>query len=164
MKMIFKSFLCFVCILVSCKENKNESFILTNVIHDYVDYMKELNLLNDQILVKVSVDSSSQSYQGYRITTFPYLLEKNELPNKIYIYKGAKIALFTEGLMNQNEITQMTASLKQKGFYQRESAIGLMSNYPEWVVLQKNHQETYSIVKDQWYKPLSEIIESLDSR
>jgi hypothetical protein len=124
--------------------------------------MLELDVVTNECLVRINIDSSSSSHEGWRISMYPYLLDTSELPSEIETYKKIKVAYFTNNSFDKDSLSYIVVLSEKNGFYQKKTITGLLSNYPEWVVLRKKGKKRYSIIKDQWYVPLSDIIETLD--
>lgn len=148
--------------LVSCKSN-HESVDIQRVTHDYVDGFFDLNFKNRDFLLKVEIDSSHSDYFAHRIYMTPELMDRtDDIPSRIDVYRGVKIVYHTEPMSSQKTAEQMLNRLEKGNFFRQDSLITMFSNYPEWIVLQKKDQSDYFIIKDQWYAPLSEVVEKLE--
>lgn len=148
--------------LVSCKPN-HESLNIQRIAHDYIDDFFDRNLKSREFLLTVQIDSSHSDYFAHRIYMNPELMDKtDDIPNQIEVYRGVKIVYYTELMSSEKTSEQMKSRLEKGNFFRKDALLTILSNYPEWIVLQKKDQRDYLIVKDQWYAPLSEVVEKSD--
>ena len=141
----------------SCKQNcKNPN--TDKIVSDYVNYFKTLDTLQNTVVVKIRLDSSISNIIAYRIRASANLLYEDEIPNKIERQYGINVAYFTKNIFDKNEKEKQISYLKKKKLYQTdEEAWG--SNYPEWVLLQKNKDSCFELIKNTHNYDLKEIID-----
>jgi len=77
--------------------------------------------------VKIKKDSI-YNYIVYRINIHPTLLEKDEFPNEVGIYKNIKTAYFIDEIYN-NQTSNIVSELTDKEFYDKKS-LSMLFNYP----------------------------------
>ena len=147
-----------------CFYSCDESFAgdeLDSSVHHYIQYFKEQLVLNKlttrDFIVKIKIDSSNADFKGYRISTYPVLLDSTELPNKIDFYKGFKVAYFTKKLTDNEQIEKMKTTLRAKNYYDNYE-FSINSNYPEWVLMENNKNNCRFLMKNTYYQEIDTLI------
>lgn len=144
-----------IMIFYSCDEIKKEE--IDSIVYSYIDdFKKNKKIKKRDFLLHINKDSTiDDNLEVYRINMWPNLLDSSRVPNKIFIYKGIKVAFFTKSVEDRRLRHKIKTELKEKGFYGEDKA-NILSNYPEWVIIKKGMKQL--IVKDMWYSPLDSII------
>jgi hypothetical protein len=93
-KIILMSFLLS---FIFCAKNENKN--INELCFIYIDKLKStIKFKRADYMLHVKKDSSNHKYEVYRICMWTDLLNKDDLPNKIFSYDSIKIAFFTKKL------------------------------------------------------------------
>ncbi|MEK6153147.1 hypothetical protein WIW50_07805 [Flavobacteriaceae bacterium 3-367] len=150
-----------VIIMIFCACEREECKIeISSTTHQYIDYFKTLKKIKKRdFLVKVTIDSTLSNHIGYRISTYPNLMDDDdEIPSEIDVYKDMKIVYLFNELSRSDEI-KMKKVLLEQGFYST-SHEDIHSNYPEWVLLKNCETKCAKLIKDARYRNLKDLLVS----
>lgn len=148
----FTSVLLIVAIFYSC-ENKDalkkeqEKRSMDHIVNDYIDMFLSEGFLKREYLLRVEKEASFNEYNVYGITMTPYLLELDDLPNKINQYRDVKIAFFTEAITEDSIKDSLRNELIKNDLYRKDSLI-YRFHYPEWLIIENKLDNQFDIFKD----------------
>ena len=143
-------------LFVSCSDKKS----LNHIVHSYIDTVEDRIKGEENVMLKVKIDTSVSGYIAYRIETYLYLLGASEIPNEISEYKSYKISYFTSEVVDSNEVKEIQLELAKRNFYNIDR-VYINSNLPEWVIIDRVSDGHRVTLKDTHYKSLFELINNV---
>ncbi len=141
-------------IIVSFCSCKNEN-IIESVSKDYIDYLSTQVESDFNVFIH---EVALEDKRIFRISSGTFNLEKDQIPNDFFKYKGHYVFIF----LDNEEVSQENyIFLKNKGLYKEKESYFTEEDYDEWILALCSQGE-FKIFKNTWYRPLDDLIEVKD--